>query len=117
MRWGLVVALFCAGCAPEILSNSSAPNDARIPNNDQFVSAMTAPVEVATDDQLLIHLNCREYWRLQCKPLGNMRADCAYAVSRTTWNHAVVGRSPDGTWRWLSGDRVCPWTGTGRKPG
>ena len=103
------VPLAC-GCAPIPEAQGDKP-DGAVPSQDQFFDAMTAPLKRSDDKNLTIFLNCSEFWKVQCKLRQQSKADCAYQVSRVSWDHAQLARDPAGTWRWISGDRLCPWTG------
>jgi hypothetical protein len=72
------------------------------------MGAMEAPVK---HSDVRTFFNCAELWRVRCKPRPQGRAECAYEVARGRWDHATFARDTAGSWNWVSGDRLCQWTG------
>ena len=102
-------ATLACDCTPT--SRSTAAIDVAIPSDDQFYDAMTAPIKRSGDKRMVAWFNCSELWEVKCKPRQHAQAECKYKVGRVSWDRAIFVRDAAGTWRWIGGDRLCPWTG------
>jgi hypothetical protein len=104
----LTLAVILGGCAPPAQLSTAGTQGTTFPSNEQFFAAMTAPIDPHSTETWL---NCGEFWKVQCNAAGEGLAKCSFQVSREDWAHAILARDSGGSWYWLRGDRLCPWTG------